>query len=208
MFTHYLYENTLTQGPAFYPNGNWLDDIEVFSSDKHYSSLFIGSDDDWNIFKGYLTAKNIIIKPEKWIIFSELNSYVIKTFSTLQGKLFFYSRVEYADEYMAKYNKEAVNGFNEYCILNTVKKVQFVNTMEEGLRDSYFGSSIKILFVGTKEEEDLFKGALLALGYDSSKVKRFDDVHTMFSTYSKYSMKTYFFSTQKHIEECGMPHNT
>ena len=100
--------------------------------------------------------------------------------------------------------------FNEYCTLNLVEKVHFVNALGEALQHSYYGyaTSMKILFVGTKEEEDLFKGMLVALGYDPTKVECFDDVHTVFSTYGGYSMKTYFFSTQAHIEKSGMPYCT
>lgn len=204
MFTRYLYENTLTQGPTFYPNDNWLDSIDGVLNNH----LFIGSEDDWNIFKGYLIAKGITVNPENWVIYPKLDSYVIRSFSTMKGKLFFYSRTEYAYEYMTRYNKEATNGFNEYCILNMVKKVCYVNTMEEGLRHSYNSSSIKILFVGTKEEEDLFKERLVALGYDPTKVKRIDDVHSMFNTYRGYSMRTYFFSSHKHVEKGVIPQHT
>lgn len=107
MFTQYRYENTLTQGPTFYPtfypNGNWLDGVE-FSN-----QLFIGSEDDWDIFKGYLTANNITIKPDNWRVFPDLDSYVIKTYSTVRRSLFFYSRVDYVIEYIAKRNKEVTD---------------------------------------------------------------------------------------------------
>ena len=102
MFIEYLYEDTLTQGPTFYPLDHWLVDIE----DTYINHLFIGSEDDWNTFTGFLTANNITIEPENWDIFPELDSDVIRYFSTLQGNLFFFSRTEYPDKHMSKYNKE------------------------------------------------------------------------------------------------------
>ena len=67
--------------------------------------------------------------------------------------------------------------------------------MEEGFQHSNYGPSttiFPILFVGTKEEEDLFKGMLVVLGYDPTKVKRFDDVLSVLNTYSVYSVRTHW----------------
>ena len=98
--------------------------------------------------------------------------------------------------------------FNEYCTLNLVEKVQFVNALEEALQHDRYDPNMFISFVGTKEEGNTFKGVLVSLGYSPIKVECFDDVHTMFNTYGRYSVRTHFFSTQEHIEKSGILYHT
>lgn len=98
--------------------------------------------------------------------------------------------------------------FNEYCALGVVVEVHFVNTLEKSIQHYYHDPNMEILFVGTKKEGDMFKGMLVVLGYNPTKVKRFDDVHSMFNSCIAYNMGTLFFSTQEHIEKSGIPYHT
>lgn len=91
-------------------------------------------------------------------------------------------------------------------------RIYFTAPVEEGIRVGYdFNNGL--FFLGSPEEEAIFKGTLVALGCEDIKVRRFNnvsDILTFQDTRGNSTYTVYFFSTHAHIKnyrEFSTTHN-